>query len=113
MANLTKDCHLVFDEAVFSGHWRNASFEGYRTISGTIVKESYGPKTGHHFFTILLDNCEGAESHKYKSGQKIRRRGKNIYPLISSITYPKNHTELAAEKSRRKIDAQLWRDIDQ
>ena len=112
MSNLTQGCHVIYDEAVFSGYWKNASFEGYRTVSGTITKDSYGPKTGQHTFTILVDSIEedfgGPEANKYRVGQKIRRKGRNVYPLLKKVTYPENHAALAADKSRRRIDNQIW-----
>ena len=99
--NLTTGCYIVFEEAVFSGHWRNADFDGYRTIGGTIVKESYGAKTGQHSFTILVDLLEGSQSDKYAVGQKIRRMGRNIYPLLEQVIYPDTYEELAADKRLR------------
>lgn len=108
--NLTTGCHVIFDEAVFEGHWRNPCFVGYRTISGEIIKDSYGPKTGQHTFTILVDSISGSESEKYKIGQKIRRKGRNVYPLLESVKYPDDYGERQAEKSDRSRQAKQLRE---
>ena len=108
--NLTTGCRVVFNEAVFEGHWRNSIFAGYRTISGEIIKDSYGPKTGQHTFTILIDSISGSESEKYKVGQKILRKGRNVYPLLTSVKYPDDYEEKQAEKSNRSRQAKQLRE---
>ena len=99
--NLTTGCFIVIDEAVFSGHYRSSNYEGHREIKGTIVAESYGSKRGQHTFTILVSEVSGADSNKYKVGDKVRRKGRNVYGSLTSVAYPENHGELAVEKSSR------------
>ena len=111
--NLTKGCHIVFEEAVFSGHYRNATFNGYRTIGGEIVSDSY-QKNGH-CFTILVDELDGVDASKYKIGQKVRRFGRNIYPNLQSVKYPDDYNEAQEEKSQRSELAkelkEVWREV--
>lgn len=109
MSNLTVDCYITFSESVFSGHYRSPNYEGERTISGKIVKESYGSSRGQHTFTILIDEIDGAESSKYKIGQKIRRKGRNVYGGLEKVDYPENYATLAEEKRGRSENARLLR----
>lgn len=106
--NLTKGCHVVFEEAVFSGHFRNSTFEGYRTIGGEIVSDKY-QKNGH-CFTILLDHVSGTDAEKYKVGQKIRRFGRNVYPCLERVKYPDNFKEAQEEKRSRSKAAKELKD---
>lgn len=99
--NLTINCEITFEEAVFSGHYKSPNFEGYREITGEIINESYGAKTGQHTFTILIAEISGAESEKYSKGDKIKRKGRNIYRALTKVKYPENHANLAIEKNDR------------
>jgi len=72
LVNSTGDCvvgdEVIFERAVFSGTYKKPIFEGYETIEATILKESYGQKTGQHTFTL-----------KTLSGDTIRIKGRNLY----------------------------------
>ena len=83
--NLTEDCIITFKEPVFvggsfyRGRCKGAKYIGDRTISGKILKESYG-STGQHTFTILVDSCTGENSGQYKKGDKVISKGQLIEP---------------------------------
>lgn len=102
--NLTTGCHVVFEEPIFSGHWRNKIFEGYRTLGGKIVAEKY-QKNGH-CFTILLD--EVTEGEKYKIGQKIRRFARNIYPLLEYVKYPEAEEDKVLRSQAAERLKEAW-----
>ena len=92
--NLVKGCKIKVSEPVFIGSYPNAKYSHHKEYIGTIIKESYGKKTGQHTFTILLDD-----------GSKILRKGRNIYPnLIEIIQKPDEETfqKLAKDKQIRK-----------
>lgn len=96
--DLTKDTKIRFTEAVFSGRYPKAKFSHDRTIEGTILKESYGVKKGQHTFTIEVEKCS---DNNYSVGEKIRRKGRNVYKKCTVLSYPETHKELADEKHRR------------
>jgi len=96
--DLTKDCIIEFTEAVFEGTYPNVSFSHERTIIGTIIKDSYGSKTGQHTFTIEVSECD---DDSYPKGEKIRRKGRNVYKDCKVLKYPENHKELADDKHER------------
>ena len=102
---------MVFEEAVFSGHFRNATFVGYLTLGGEIVADKY-QKNGH-CFTILLDQVSGTDAERYKVRQKIRRFGRNVYPCLKQVDYPDNSEEAQEEKRSRSETAkevkEAWR----
>lgn len=50
---------------------------GYRTITGHVVADSYGPDKQQHTFTILVTSCEGYGG--LKAGDRIMRKGRNVY----------------------------------
>ena len=96
--DLTTECRIEFTEAVFYGKYPRAKFSHERTIKGLIVKESYGQKSGQHTFTIEVDECDDGE---YGSGDKIRRKGRNVYKDCKVLEYPSDHAELADDKHKR------------
>ena len=104
--NLTEGCHVVFEEPIFSGHWRNKMLEGYRTLGGEIVAEKY-QKNGH-CFTILLDEVNGSEEEKYKIGQKIRRFARNIYPLLEYVKYPEAQEDKVSRSEAAEELKEAW-----
>lgn len=104
--NLTEGCHVVFEEPIFSGHWRNKMLEGYRTLGGEIVAEKY-QKNGH-CFTILLDEVNGTEEEKYKIGQKIRRFARNIYPLLEYVKYPEAQEDKVSRSEAAEELKEAW-----
>lgn len=68
---------IRFTENVFSGSYRRPQFEGTRTITGRVVRDSYGDKKQQHTFTIEVFDCEGVSP--IESGKVIRRKGRNVY----------------------------------
>ena len=107
--NLTEDCIITFKEPVFvggsfyRGRCKGAKYIGDRTISGKILKESYG-STGQHTFTILVDSCTGENSGQYKKGAKVRRKGRNLYPNVIDLVTPneEKYQQLQQQKKLRK-----------
>ena len=97
--NLTIGTIIKFTEAVFTGIYPKAKYSHDRTITGTIIKDSYGSKTGQHTFTIEVTECDD-ESYSYL--EKIKRKGRNVYKKCQVISYPQNHQELAEDKHKRK-----------
>lgn len=59
---------VKFEKAVFKGRYPNAKFDGYETIEGEIIKDSYGAAKQQHTFTLLLAD-----------GTKKRIKGRNLY----------------------------------
>ena len=96
--DLTVDCIIEFKEAVFTGTYPKAKYSHERTITGRIIKDSYGQKTAQHTFTIHVIECDDSD---ISSGDKIRRKGRNVYRECKIIAYPDNHSELADEKHNR------------
>lgn len=77
-----------FERATFTGSFRNAKFAGFETVTGKIVKDSYGKDKQQHTFTLLLDN-----------GSELRIKGRNLY---ANGTYRK----LWADESQRRAAAE-------
>ncbi len=96
--DLTKDCKIEFTEAVFIGNYPKAKFSHERTIIGIIINDSYGTKTGQHTFTIEVENCDDLSIN---NGEKIKRKGRNVYPKCKILELPINHLELAEDKHER------------
>lgn len=76
-----------FERATFSGSFRSAKFAGFETVTGKIVKDSYGRDKQQHTFTLLLDE-----------GSELRIKGRNLY---GNGTYRK----LWADESIRRAAA--------
>jgi hypothetical protein len=96
--DLTKGCLIKFTESVFFGTYPKSKYSHDRTIIGLILKESYGVKTGQHSFTIEVEDCDDGE---FSKGQKIIRKGRNVYKKCTILSYPENYDELADEKHKR------------
>lgn len=77
-----------FERATFTGSFRNAKFAGFETVTGKIVKDSYGKDKQQHTFTLALDD-----------GSELRIKGRNLY---ANGTYRK----LWADESRRRAAAE-------
>ena len=92
---------IKFTESVFGGSWKSPYFLGSRTITGTILKESYGAKRGQHTFTILVHSAEGYDADEVIERGKIRRKGRNVYDDCELLELPDNFEELADEKHER------------
>lgn len=76
-----------FERATFTGSFRNAKFAGFETVTGKIVKDSYGKDKQQHTFTLALDD-----------GSELRIKGRNLY---ANGTYRK----LWADESCRRAAA--------
>lgn len=104
MPNLVVGSQITWEEPVFHGYYKNATFVGYRKISGEIIGESYGSEKGQHTFTILVSEISGEDKDKYKIGGKIRRKGRNLYhPNLIDCKDPIDYAERAKEKQERKM----------
>ena len=101
MYDLTVGCRIKWNENVFSGRYPNAKYEGERTITGVITKESYGEKTGQHTFTIKISTASGEAADVVLDKGTIRRKGRNVYPTCNVIGYPHNYQALRADKHKR------------
>lgn len=55
----------------FRGKCKGAKYLGSVTLSGIVIKHSYGMKTGQHTFSIQLDN-----------GTRKLVKGRNLYPNL-------------------------------
>ena len=92
---------IKFTEGVFGGSWKNPYFRGNRTITGTVLKESYGAKRGQHSFTIAVHDAEGTDAEEVLSKAKIRRMGRNVYADCQILEVPEDHESLVEEKHAR------------
>lgn len=94
---------VCFERATFSGSFRNAKFDGFERITGTIIRDSYGHDKQQHTFTIKLPN-----------GSEMRIKGRNLY---AESTWRKPWTDesqranVADEKHARGNNARLARDM--
>ena len=68
---------IRWSEAVFSGSHRKPTFEGERTIEAEVVADSYGAAKQQHTFSLLVVRAEGTSAPS--PGERIRRKGRNIY----------------------------------
>jgi len=103
--NLTVGTVIEFSEGVFGGSYRRPTHLGTRTVTGTIVKESYGQKRGQHTFTIHVKSATGYAADEVLRRGKICRKGRNVYRDCRVISTPENQAELAAEKAARAAEA--------
>ena len=92
---------IKFTEGVFGGSWKNPYFRGSRTITGVVLKESYGAKRGQHSFTIQVHDAEGIDADEVLSKAKIRRMGRNVYADCEILERTEDHDSLAKEKHAR------------
>lgn len=70
---------IIFTEAVFGGSFRSPKFLGDRAIRARIVKDSYGDARGQHTFTLEIIAAAGYDAAELKPGERIRRKGRNVY----------------------------------
>ena len=68
---------IRWSEAVYSGSHRNPIFEGERTIEAEVVADSYGAAKQQHTFSLLVVRAEDTSAPS--PGERIRRKGRNIY----------------------------------
>lgn len=97
--NLVTGMKIKFTESVFIGSWKKPKFSHERTIVGTITTDSYGEKTGQHTFTILVENCA---DYGIFEGDKIRRKGRNVYPKCKVLANPIDIKTIEREKGVRR-----------
>jgi hypothetical protein len=69
--------NVTFDEAVFAGSYRKPKFVGTRSISATVVKDSYGAGKQQHTFTLVITGSTGTDP--LEVGEKILRKARNVY----------------------------------
>jgi hypothetical protein len=100
----TGDCcrgdEVEFERAVFTGSFRKPRFSHNETVRGTIVKESYGIKTGQHTFTILKTD-----------GEKLLIKGRNLYRnRVMRKPWENEDSRLSVleEKHKRGAVARSW-----
>ena len=96
---------IKFTEGVFGGSWKNPYYLGSRTITGTILKESYGAKRGQHTFSIQVHDAEGYDAKEVIERGKIRRKGRNVYDDCELLQLPDDYQALADEKHERATAA--------
>jgi hypothetical protein len=91
-----------FERATFTGSFRNAKFERFEMITGTVVADSYGYCKQQHTFTLVLSG-----------GSKMLIKGRNLYRNgIWRKTWNDESARLAVadEKHDRGAIARLERD---
>ena len=59
---------VCFERALFGGSFRKPKFLGNETVTGRIVRDSYGSAKQQHTFTIELPN-----------GETTQIKGRNLY----------------------------------
>jgi len=94
---------ILFNRALFTGSYTNATYIGVEILEAKILKESYGKDKQQHTFTLL----------NIKTNKTFRIKGRNIYSLN---VYRKEwidedaRQEIADEKHERGSDARAERD---
>jgi hypothetical protein len=100
--DVVKGDTIKFEEAVFSGSFRKPKFEGMRTIIANVIKDSYGKDKQQHTFTIEVIESSGVDP--LEPGEKITRKGRNIYRNGTERLVWKNEEDrviVANEKHQR------------
>lgn len=67
---------IIFEQAIFSGSYKNAKFVKNIEICGTVINDSYGADKQQHTFTIKVISCS---DNSIEVGSKIMRKGRNVY----------------------------------
>lgn len=98
--NIVVGTKLIVDQPVFTGSYRNAKYSHNRVFEAVVIKDSYGPSTGHHNFT--LEVITASDDGSLQPGDIKRIRGKNLYPNSTIINQPKDLQQKADEKTLRK-----------
>ena len=83
---------------------------GTRTITGRVVKDSYGERAGQHTFTLEVLSAEGYRSAEVIERGTIRRKGRVLYRDCRLIQDIPNCAAVAAEKHERGAAARADRD---
>lgn len=102
---------IKFSEAVFGGSFRRPSYLGDREIVAIVVKDSYGASKQQHTFSMVVKKSSGEQP--LKKGQKIRRKGRNVYKNGTLRLAWKNEadrSDVADEKHNRGDAARSVRD---
>jgi hypothetical protein len=106
-SDVVKGDVVLFSEAVFSGDYRDAKYEGERQILGLIENESYGSLKGQHSFTIYVLDSEGIQP--IDSGELIRRMGRNLYKDCKTIQYASQSVrDEKHERANEAKNAKYW-----
>ena len=103
--DITTGTKIEWSEPVFAGSFRRPKKVGERTITGTVLRESYGAQRGQHTFTIEPEKCTGYDADEVLNKTTIRRKGRNIYNTARVLSKARNHAELAREKHQRAEQA--------
>ena len=96
--NLVVGTKIMVNEPMFEGSFRNATYVGDRQYIGIVINDKYGCG-GKHWFTILV---EKSDHESIKTGQKIRRQGKNIYSHSEILSQPSDIKEKTTDKNLRR-----------
>jgi len=59
---------VCFSRTCFVGEYPKAKFDGYKTVTATIIRDSYGVDRGQHTFTL-----------RDEEGYEFRIKGRNLY----------------------------------
>lgn len=114
--NLVVGSKFMFREPLFEGSFRKPKFTGrYRTLTVKVLKESYGAQRGQHTFTLEVLECEAHANDNIPAGEKIRRKGRNLYPnILGSVTQPDDYALRAEEKATRAkvVRARLAQELE-
>lgn len=90
-SNIVVGDEILWVEAIFSGSFRNATFEGFAAFQGVIEKESYGAEKAQHTFTIRLAD-----------GTTKRKKGRTIFKhACLLVKKAAGRAELQTEKNVR------------
>jgi len=89
---------IRFTEGVFCGSYRRPKFIGERTITATILRDSYGDEKQQHTFTIKVIDSGGTDA--LARGKTTRRKGRNVYR--NGVT----RLEWADENARQAIESE-------
>lgn len=93
---------IRFEEKVWGGSYRSPRLLGTRKVTARILKESYGKGTGQHTFTLEVLESSGYDP--LKAGERILRKGRNLYggePERTPWDNEKARLEAADEKHAR------------
>jgi hypothetical protein len=88
--NIVIGDRILWVEAIFSGSFRNAKFEGFSAFEGVIEKESYGSEKAQHTFTVRLAD-----------GTTKRKKGRTIF----------KHACLLVEKAAERAELQAEKNV--
>lgn len=99
---------IEWSEAVwdtFYSSWRRGRSgntpNGQRSIRATVVRESYGPRTGQHTFSLRVVASSGYRAPG--AGETILRKGRNLYGnLVDQVRADDPDRQGRAEEKHRR-----------